>query len=562
MRTTPSPSTRRPSSRTSAPASVRSSADSTPRSSPHATRSRLFRPPTDPASKTDLRGYCHPHVTPAARAPSLPGPPAGSRSRSGSARPTGCRGRRRTRPAASAAAITPLTSSAQVRTVRRTPKWRTIDRVVPVKTGPKNDIAIGIDTRLYVPRSATRRHPQPAILMTHGFGLEKTSNEVVNTARFLAAHGYVVLTYSSSGFGDSGGCVTLQSADYDVKSASQLITAVLSTRRDVKRDRRGVVVGTIGGSYGGGIQLPLAAADRRVRTSVVGRTWNNLLYSLNPNNRVVPGGPTGFSHELNQQGVFKQQWTSLSTPWGTPSPPAARGDAPRRRPRRRTRSRSPEPRVPRLLPGPVPHGLTADLDRRRRRGVTNPRRPGVGLDVHEQDQHPRAAGPGAERHLVQPQRRHRDVHRAQAPPRAGRDDLELRRTRWVRVPARGVRGLRRRCSVGPGDEPLLPAAAVPGLAGPLAARDSRRPRPVVQLLPGLGQVRRAGAQRRAVRHLRPLPVAQEHDHVHPLRQRRPGSPRGDCGGRRDELREPRWGQPRGLLGDLQLQRSGFLSQLQ
>ena len=233
-----------------------------------------------------------------------------------------------TRPAASAAAITPLTSSAQVRTVRRTPKWRTIDRVVPVKTGPKNDIAIGIDTRLYVPRSATRRHPQPAILMTHGFGLEKTSNEVVSTARFLAAHGYVVLTYSSSGFGDSGGCVTLQSADYDVKSASQLITAVLSTRRDVKRDRRGVVVGTIGGSYGGGIQLPLAAADRRVRTSVVGRTWNNLLYSLNPNNRVVPGDPTGFSHELNQQGVFKQQWTSLFYALGNAQPASGKGGCP------------------------------------------------------------------------------------------------------------------------------------------------------------------------------------------------------------------------------------------
>ncbi len=234
------------------------------------------------------------------------------------------------RPAAApvAAPVTPLRAADQVRAVRRAPKWRTIDRVVPVRTGPKNDIAIGIDTRLYVPRSASRRRPQPAILMTHGFGLEKSSNEVVSTARFFASHGYVVLTYSSSGFGDSGGCVTLQSADYDVKSASQLITAVLSKRKDVKRDRRGVVVGTIGGSYGGGIQLPLAAADRRVRTSVVGRTWNNLLYSLDPNNRVVPGDPTGFGHELNQQGVFKQQWTSLFYALGNSQPASGKGGCP------------------------------------------------------------------------------------------------------------------------------------------------------------------------------------------------------------------------------------------
>ena len=203
--------------------------------------------------------------------------------------------------------------------------WKTYDRKVPVRTGPANDVAIDLDTRLYVPDNATRRTPQPAILMTHGFGLDKTSPEVASTARFFAAHGYVVLTYTSSGFGASGGCITLQSADWDVKSARQLITKVLGTKRFVKRDRRGVVVGTIGGSYGGGIQLPLAAADKRVRTSIVGRTWNDLRYSLDPNNRVVPGDPTGFTHTLNLQGVFKQQWTSLFFASGNTEPANGHG---------------------------------------------------------------------------------------------------------------------------------------------------------------------------------------------------------------------------------------------
>lgn len=206
--------------------------------------------------------------------------------------------------------------------------WRTVDAMVPVLTGPDRDIAIDLDTRLYLPDNATRSHPQPVVMLTHGFGLSKTAAEVVSTARFFAAHGYVVLTWTSSGFGASGGCITLQSADYDVPSARQLIDTVLEPRKDVLHDRRGVVVGTIGGSYGGGIQLPLAAADRRVRTSIVGRTWNDLRYSLDPNNRVAPGDPTGFTHALDVQGVFKQQWTSLFYASGNEQPASGSGGCP------------------------------------------------------------------------------------------------------------------------------------------------------------------------------------------------------------------------------------------
>ena len=218
--------------------------------------------------------------------------------------------------------------SDHVRPSHRHHGFKTVERVVPVRTGPHRGVAIDLDTRLYVPDNATRAHPKPAVLMTHGFGLTKDATEVVTTARFLAANGYVVLTYTSSGFGQSGGCITLQSARWDVKGARQLITKVLGTRKDVRHDGHGVVVGTIGGSYGGGIQLPLAGRDHRVRTSVVGRTWNNLQYSLDPNNRIAPGDPTGFSHELNEQGVFKQQWTSLFYALGNAQPAQDSGGCP------------------------------------------------------------------------------------------------------------------------------------------------------------------------------------------------------------------------------------------
>lgn len=225
--------------------------------------------------------------------------------------------------APNAGAQVPPPAGDQVRAAHGNHEWTTESRMVPVRTGPHRNIPIELDTTLYVPDSATAQHPQPAIVVNHGFGNDKDATEVVDTARFFAAHGYVVLTYTSSGFGDSGGCITLQSADYDVRSVSQLIDAVLEPRNDVRHDKRGVVVGTIGGSYGGGIQLPLAAADRRIRTGVVGRTWNDLVYSLDPNNRVVPGrAPLAHRYE---QGVFKQEWTTLFFASGTSQPAMGNG---------------------------------------------------------------------------------------------------------------------------------------------------------------------------------------------------------------------------------------------
>jgi ABC-2 type transport system ATP-binding protein len=198
--------------------------------------------------------------------------------------------------------------------------FTTSDALIPVLDGPTNTHHATIDTRLYVPSNATAKTPQPAILMTHGFGLSKLAGEVVSSATFLARHGYVVLTYTAQGFGSSTGCVTLQSRTYDVKDAQQLITKVLQSKAFVKKDGKGAVVGTTGGSYGGGIQLNLAERDPRIRAINPSRTWNDLRYSLDPNNWVVPGDPTGFTHTLSSQGVFKQQWTSLFFASGNGNP--------------------------------------------------------------------------------------------------------------------------------------------------------------------------------------------------------------------------------------------------
>ncbi|MDX6197105.1 MAG: type transport system ATP-binding protein [Actinomycetota bacterium] len=198
--------------------------------------------------------------------------------------------------------------------------FTTKDAMVQVVDGPSNTHSATIDTRLYLPDNATAGNPQPAILMTHGFGLTKLAGEIVSSATFLARHGYVVLTYTAQGFGSSSGCVTLQSRTYDVKDAQQLITKVLDPLPVVKHDTNGSVVGMVGGSYGGGIQANVAENDKRIHAISPGRTWNNLAYSLDPNNYVVPGDATGFTHTLNKQGVFKQQWTTLFFVSGNANP--------------------------------------------------------------------------------------------------------------------------------------------------------------------------------------------------------------------------------------------------
>ena len=199
--------------------------------------------------------------------------------------------------------------------------YTTSDALIAVMDGPDGTHAATIDTRLYLPANATPTNPQPAVLMTNGFGLDKLAGEIVSMADYLARHGYVVLTYSGQGFGGSSGCIRLNSFDYDVKDSQQLIDKMLvdpsykvgevSVASVVARDAKGPIIGLIGGSYGGGIVLNMAASDPRVRAAIPGRTWNSLQYSLNPNNLIFAGDPTGFAHQRAQQGVFKFEWTSL-----------------------------------------------------------------------------------------------------------------------------------------------------------------------------------------------------------------------------------------------------------
>ncbi len=190
-----------------------------------------------------------------------------------------------------------------------------------VVTGPAGNQHCNIVGDLYRPASATAAHPAPAILTTNGFGGSK--DDQADIGRLMASRGYVVLSYSGLGFGGSTCKITLDDRDYDGKAGSQLVTFLGGGKKAVDGTKVNYVrhdrvahdghhhafdprVGMIGGSYGGQIQFAIAGIDPRVDTIIPIITWNDLAYSLAPNN-------TSFAHGVTYQtpGIEKFEWTSL-----------------------------------------------------------------------------------------------------------------------------------------------------------------------------------------------------------------------------------------------------------
>ncbi|MFD2077952.1 ABC-2 type transport system ATP-binding protein [Actinopolymorpha cephalotaxi] len=174
--------------------------------------------------------------------------------------------------------------------------YRTDDALVTVRTGPHGDRPVRLDTRLYLPSSATADRPAPAVLLAHGLG--GTKDSVAGQARDLVRRGYVVLTWTAEGFGASGGQIHLDSPDWEVTDARRLLDR-LARRPEVRRDGPGDPrVGVVGASYGGALALLVAGYDRRVDAIVPQVTWNDLGNALAPE---ATGRGSG-------AGVLKRAW--------------------------------------------------------------------------------------------------------------------------------------------------------------------------------------------------------------------------------------------------------------
>lgn len=188
-----------------------------------------------------------------------------------------------------------------------------------VRVGDAAPQTCQIEAELSRPAGASAAAPVPAILTTNGFGGDVSSQRVNATG--FARKGYAVLNYSGLGWGRSGCKITLDDPAHDGKAASALVSYLGGAKVPgasrpvdyVRRDDRahdGTAraadprVGMVGGSYGGQVQFAAAGVDPRIDALIPVITWNDLRYSLAPNDA---GLTTGV--QSGQVGSLKTLWS-------------------------------------------------------------------------------------------------------------------------------------------------------------------------------------------------------------------------------------------------------------
>ncbi len=149
-----------------------------------------------------------------------------------------------------------------------------------------------IITDLHLPPGASAAAPVPVVLSGHGWGLDRSSQAGNSTFEALVRAGYAVVTWDARGFGQSGGEVQVDSPDFEARDVMAIIDWVAEQPEILLEAPGDPVLGMVGPSYGGGIQLVTATFDRRVDAIAPEITWHDLNRALQP------------------QGVLKLVWQS------------------------------------------------------------------------------------------------------------------------------------------------------------------------------------------------------------------------------------------------------------
>lgn len=159
---------------------------------------------------------------------------------------------------------------------------------------------------VFEPTTMTGGQTYELILEGHGFGgsRQQSENGFIKTLR---DDNYYVISIDQRGFGESGGTVRVMDPDFEGRDLIQILDWA-EANLELRYDNGNAVVGSYGGSYGGGYQLLLNAVDpkKRLDALVPDITWNDLRYSL------YPQGQQGLSN-----GSLKQVWVSTLFGAGT-----------------------------------------------------------------------------------------------------------------------------------------------------------------------------------------------------------------------------------------------------
>lgn len=133
-----------------------------------------------------------------------------------------------------------------------------------------------IDANLFIPDTPPPAGGYPTVLFTNSWVLDK--HQYLLQAEELAQNGYLVMSYSTRGFGASGGTVDV-TGPATIADGKALIDW-LEAHYPVGK------LGAAGISYGAGTSLVLAANDPRVDAVAALSGWSDIVEGLYPNETV------------------------------------------------------------------------------------------------------------------------------------------------------------------------------------------------------------------------------------------------------------------------------------
>jgi predicted acyl esterase len=164
---------------------------------------------------------------------------------------------------------------------------------------------VEIAANIFVPNNLTQL--APTVIFINSWGLNEY--EYLQQAADLAEKGYVVLSYSTRGFGQSGGVIAT-AGPQDISDLSTVIDYLLA---NYPVDPQ--AIGSAGISYGSGISLLGAAFDNRIKAVSAMSSWGSLTDALygNQTPRQVWGELLTLSGELigNLDPIVAQYWNDI-----------------------------------------------------------------------------------------------------------------------------------------------------------------------------------------------------------------------------------------------------------
>lgn len=150
--------------------------------------------------------------------------------------------------------------------------------------------------QVFEPDAINCREKHALILEGHGYSGSRQTDKSGGESPLsfgapvgeLTQAGYAVISIDQRGHGESGGTVRVMDPEFEGQDLVAIIDWAEQHLDYLKYRDGNLLLGAIGGSYGGGYQMLLWETDpsQRIDAMVPEITWNDLPYSLNPGNVV------------------------------------------------------------------------------------------------------------------------------------------------------------------------------------------------------------------------------------------------------------------------------------